>query len=279
MRSISSVTTALAFVAAFVVATPAAAIVETFATFSALSPAFNLRYASSGNSGTRTTDATIFSVTGQGNSAPPATTLVRFSFLQPALAAYVTNVTAAFTLNAAVAANSPAVPSSNVPGTPFAQPNISGSMSFLTTSAITVGAPNFNPFVYAAGSNLLTVTTFSGADITGSIAATAGSLAAATTSGDTIVFTSDFLDFSNTVSRDFALALTSVLPGFNERTGANKALNNFRANVGGQFSSDPAPLLNGIVVVPEPGVWGMLVIGFGLVGYQSRRRKSTVVAA
>ena len=34
-----------------------------------------------------------------------------------------------------------------------------------------------------------------------------------------------------------------------------------------------------VVGVPEPSVWGMLIAGFGLVGFQARRRRHTATVA
>lgn len=263
---------ATAFLATTVLAvTPASAVVSTFATFSAINSTANFRFLSSGNAAARLTDATIFSTA--VSNGPAASVNVRFSFLEPAFtgANKVQNVVAKFTLNAAVAKNTPTAPIGAAAGTNFVQGRISGTFSFLTTSAITVSGPTFVTHTYAAGSNLLSGT-FAGADITGKIGGTSGAAGASTLGGDTIVFTSDFLDFTNTVNRDLGLTLTSVLAGFNERTGVNKALNNFRANVSGQFSSDPAPLVNGLAVVPEPQMWVLMVAGFGMVGLQVRRR-------
>ncbi|MEY2884091.1 MAG: hypothetical protein RL490_1815, partial [Pseudomonadota bacterium] len=55
----------------------------------------------------------------------------------------------------------------------------------------------------------------------------------------------------------------------------NKALRSFRAVLGGQFSSDPAPITPAI---PEPAIWAQLIIGFSMVGFAARRRKISVAA-
>ncbi len=261
---------ATALVGGLVAVGPASAAITTFATFSAPTSAFNFRFVNSGNGtgASRTTDAVLYSTSTTGGTAPGAA-LVRFSFLQPEFAGFVTNVNARFTYNATVARGTPAVAAFGG----LVQQGINGSFSFVTTSAITVAGPFFVPHTYAAGSNLLSGT-FTSATLFGS-----GSSAA--TSGSTgVTFTSDFLDFSNTVERDRGLTLTSITPSLSAHTGLNKALNSFRANVGGQFSSDPAPLINGLAVVPEPATWGLFVVGFGLVGLQGRRRaRSTRLAA
>ena len=264
--------TALATIAlAAASATPAAAVVTTFATFSALTTAHNFRLVNSGNSTakTRTTDATLYTVSTAKGTAPGAT-LVRFSFLETPLAAFVTDATAAFTYNATIARGTSAF----VNGSNIEQDGITGSFSFITTKAITVTGPKFVPHTYAAGSNLLSGT-FTDAVLFGGGSSAATD--ASTQNGNNVTFTSDFLDFSKTVNRDRGLTLTSIAPLLGIHAGSNKALNSFYATAGGQFSSDPAPIVNGLAVVPEPGVWVLMIAGFGLVGMSARRRQ--IVAA
>ena len=136
-------------------------------------------------------------------------------------------------------------------GSNYRAGRITGSFSFISTTAITVTGPNFVTHTYAAGSNLLSGT-FTNSTLFGgaSSASTSSSTLAAV-----VTFTSDFLDFSNTVNRDRGLTLTSINPALVVHTGANKSLSSFRATAGGQFSSDPAPLINGLAIVPEPDMW------------------------
>ncbi len=253
-------------------AAPAGAAVITFATFSAPTSAHNFRLVNSGNSSSasRTTDAVLYS-TSTANGNAPGAALVRFSFLQPFLTDFVSNVTAAFTYNATIHRGTSAF----VNGSNIEQDGITGSFSFISTTAITVTGPHFIPHTYAAGSNLLSGT-FTNAILFGGGASAATS--ASTENGSNVTFTSDFLDFSNTVNRDRGLTLTSITPGLSIHSGLNKALSSFRATAGGQFSSDPAPLINGLAVVPEPGMWMLMVAGFGLVGFAARRRSSVVAA-
>jgi len=60
---------------------------------------------------------------------------------------------------------------------------------------------------------------------------------------------------------------------------ANGRLNSFSATTNGLFSSDPAPLVGG--VVPEAATWALMLLGFGGVGSVMRvgRRRSTVLTA
>lgn len=253
------------------VATPAAAVVQTFATFTAATSAKNYRFVNLGNSARRTADANVYT-TSTATATTPGAAAVKFSFLIPALAPFVTDVNALYTLNATIAKNSP-VSSSGL----FNQTGLSGTFSFITTSAITVSGPSFITHTYAVGSNLLSGV-FSGGDIVGNIGGTSGSSFASGLSGTNITFTSDFLDFTNAVSLDRATSLTAVGPQFSKHGGINGALSSFRAVTGGQFSSDPVPVVNFLAVVPEPSSWAMMVIGFGLVGVSIRRRKVVIAA-
>ncbi len=269
------------FAASLVAATsPAAAVVQTFASFNASSSGNvfwlnngtggNARnYINNGTGGTISTTNSAINV--RPSLAVPGGVGVTFSFLN-SLSTFVTNVPAIFTLNATVL-NSPAT---TMLGFEIQQ-NIAGSFSFISTTAITKGTT-----IYAAGSNLLSGT-FNQTSIFGQQFSTSGSLSGSTTSGSTITYTSDFLDFTNTSDRDLSLSLTSIVSlvanvnrGLSNATG--KALGSFRATATGSFSSDPAPR---VVGVPEPQTWAMLVLGFGLVGVSVRRRarNSRVVSA
>lgn len=249
---------------------PAAAVVQTFATFSASTLAKNYRLVNSGNSAHRTEDATVYT-TSTGNSGPGAAK-VKFSYLIPALTPFVTDVDALYTLNGTIAKNSPIAAIG-----PFDQTGFSGTFSFLTTTAITVSGPGFITHTYAAGSNLLSGV-FSGGTIVGNIGGTSGASFASGLSGTTISFTSDFLDFSHVNSLDRATSLTATRAPFSKHLGANGALSSFRAVTGGQFSSDPVPIVNFTAAVPEPASWALMMVGFGLVGVSVRRRQRSVVA-
>lgn len=248
--------------------TPASAVV-TFATFSAPTTAANFRFVNSGNATNRTNDATLYSTSTATGTAPGAA-IVNFSFLQPQFADYVTNIKAAFTYSATVTKGTPAVSAYGA----LVQQGISGSFSFLTTAAITVTGPFFETHTYAAGSNLLSGS-FSDAALFGSGSSAGAS--SSTSGGSVVTFTSDFLDFSNTVDRDRGFTLTSIAPILTMHTGANHALNSFRASAGGQFSADPAPLVNGLSPVPETASWAMMFVGFGGLGYALRRRPKQAV--
>ena len=242
-------------------ATPASAVVQTFAVWSARAGA-NVRYVNSGTSAARTTDA-IFHSTASSTANTPGAVSVNFSFLQPKLAPFVTNVTALYTLNGQFAKNSPVSASGA-----FSQSGFSGTFSFISTSAITVSGPGLITTTYAAGSNLLSGS-FSGGTLLGTIGGSAGANFATGVNGTTIIYTSDFLNFTPTALLDRSQSLTAVTPIF--ARAANGALRSFRAVAGGSFSSDPAPLPSANAV-PEPATWAMLLVGFAMVGLSARRR-------
>jgi hypothetical protein len=251
-------------------AVPAQAVVSTFASYSPIGSAKNVRWVLTGST-EGTTKGTFFS-TATGSSNVAGSREVFFSLLQPGTGGAVTNVIALFSLNAATTAGTVATISG---AGNISQNTIAGTMSFLSTAPLTV-----NGTVYAAGSNLLTAT-FSQTQMNGARNSTSAGFTGSTTSGSTLFYTSDFLDFSATVDRDFALGLTSVAAALDASpTSATptRALRTFRAVTGGTFSSDPAALVNGI---PEPEMWAMMVIGFGLVGVtvRSRSKKLASVAA
>lgn len=269
MKIVSTLATAGALaVASLALSAPAHAVVETFATYTAVGGA-NVRYVNSGNGAGRANDATYFTITNPTDTAPGAV-LVNFSFLEPLLAPFVTNVAALYTLNSSFARGNPAVGNPN-----FTISGFSGNFSFVTTSAITVSGPGLITTTYAAGSNLLSGT-FSGGSLLGTIGGTAAATFTSGPNSPAFTYTSDFLNFKDDATFDRATSLTAI----NARLAitANGALRNFRAVNSGQFSSDPAPVAAAASLVPEPASWAMLVAGFGLVGASLRRRSRTVAA-
>lgn len=239
---------------------PAAA-VTTFANFSALAGGNNIRWERTAGTG----NASFYTIaTNTGSTA--ASRAVNFSFLQSSIAGFVTNVNAIWTLNGTVS-NTVAV----VNGANLVQNNLTGSFSFVSTQAITIGARTF-----AAGSNLLSGT-FTQSTLSGARGGNSGGISGSTPSS-TITYTSDFMNFGQTVNRNFAVNLTSIAPVFQANPVAGvptSAINSFRAVAGGSFSTDPAPI---VTAVPEPGTWAMMIAGMGLVGFARRRCQITVAA-
>lgn len=240
---------ALTFVTV-VVSTPASAL--TFAQYQAIGTVSNIRWASSGTTGVNGTGGHLFSVANASATTVVATRNVSFSFLQSSLSPYVTNVVAAFTLDATAPSGNIATLSSGF----LLQPGISGSFSFVTTAPITIGSQT-----YLAGSSLLKGV-FTNATIAGSRKGTSGSFSGASSDTTVITYTSDFLTFDAAASLDFSLSLTSILSVVQATPTSGTpqhSMRSFRALSTGSFSSDPAPEAS----VPEPAVWGMMILGFG----------------
>jgi len=237
-----------ALAAAAALATPASAVV-TFASSSIITTP-NIRYVSNGanpgqiystlGSATTNTDALqVFSVTDAVSG-----------FL--ALAATVSN----FNLLADVP-----VTSGLVAGNPFSITGVNGAFSYIATSPVTVGD--------VTGTNMLTAI-FTNATLSGTVGGSQINLGGNNTTG-TLVFSSDFLDFSAVLDLAFAFTGNTTAP-----LGVTSTrLDGFRASVNGSFSSDPAPQLG---IIPEPETWAMLVLGFGLIGVSVRRRRNSVIA-
>jgi hypothetical protein len=242
-------------------AAPAQAVLTTFANFTGIDAATGVRFQNSAPDDVSGTTGSLYTI--DAMTSAPGSRLVSFSFLPPALAASVTNVLASFTM-----LSNTASPAQTVGGFTL-QPGLAGSFTFLSTSAITVGGIN-----YAAGSNLLSGT-FTDVSISGQTGASAAAYNGSTGGGSTILFTSDFVSFVPGSDYDMSISLTSLAPLLFAAPGA--ALRSFEAYSTGSFSSDPAPIVNG--GVPEPSAWLMLIAGFGLVGFQARRRRNAAIVA
>jgi hypothetical protein len=253
-------------------ATPAVADVETFATFTSITPIKNIRFVNSGTSASRTTNAQVYT-TSSATANAPGTAKVYFSFLQDGLSSFINNVVADYTLTATVARGQ----SAGEFGSVLIQPLISGTMTFRSTSVITLTSPYFHTTTYQAGANLLTVEF--GTSMTGNRNGSTTTLSGSTAAGNAIAFSSDFLDFSNVSNADLSTTFSALsnLLQINAST-ANSSLSTFRATAGGQFSSDPAPLV--LDVLPEPLSWVMMVTGFAMLGtairHQQRRARPAV---
>ncbi|MBC7505137.1 MAG: PEP-CTERM sorting domain-containing protein [Sandarakinorhabdus sp.] len=202
-----------------------------------------------------------------------AYTKVSFSFINNSLAPYVSNVPAYLILSAT------SVAKANTAFGLIGQDVLNGSFQIVLAHNLSI---KNHPFVI--GDKLLDGT-FSSAVISGSLGSTSGGLSSSTLSGATLTFNdSQFLTFGNTVNRDFQIGVNSVTTSSNPmlNTGLSKlyqnsSLKSFTSSSQGTFSSDPAPV---VVAVPEPEIWGLMVVGFGLVGVQVRRRaRQSAVAA
>lgn len=241
----------------FVASAPVGAVVTSFASYTQLGTGSTLRNVRVGATGNR------LYTTATPNATVPGSVGVSFNFLSPSLvAAGLSNLSATMTLNLTQSGNSVLRA-----GSFLIQNGYVGTFSFVYSGAtpLVVGGKT-----YGAGANLLT----------GSIGGAGGGTVAGTGSSgglsasSAVTYSSDFLDFSNVLSNDLALSLTSIVPGLS--AGANQSLNSFRASGTGSFSSDPAPIPVGSV--PEPATWAMLVLGFGLIGGHMRRRRVAIAA-
>lgn len=157
----------------------------------------------------------------------------------------------------------------NTSGNQWSQAFTGGTLSFTSTSAFVLGST-----AYAAGSNILTLS-FTGGDLSGTVGSTTGSAQVSIPGNSFSSVTSDFLSFPPTTLTDFSISLSNVTPRFafggpgGLGTQTNGRFNNFTARGSGDFTA---------AVVPEPGTWAMLLVGFGLVGF-ARRRQASLAAA
>lgn len=122
-------------------------------------------------------------------------------------------------------------------------------------------------------SNLLTVTIqpsgLRGPSLQGDNGGNAASFQGGSTNFS-VVFESDFLDFSQTILRDYALSFTGINPMLSLGTANDtQFLSSFTADGTGTFDSDPPPKV--VFAVAEPG--SMVLMAFGLVGSVTVRRK------
>lgn len=134
----------------------------------------------------------------------------------------------------------------------------SGSISFTRATAAAEGN--------GTRTNLLTVS-FTNAELDAS--QNNGSFTFKSNNNSVITFTSDFLDFSHVVDKDFSFSFSGSSPTFNAPVGSSSR--SLSMSGSGTFASDPAPLVVG--GVPEPASWAMMLGGFGLLGATLRTRK------
>jgi hypothetical protein len=209
----------------------------------------------------------LHTITGPTGSKAGATN-VSFSYEFPGLEA-LTDLDAAFTLNATVAPGTPMTKT----GSTVIQSGLSGTFSFIYTGTadLVVGGNT-----YSTGADLLSAS-FTGGSITGIIGGKKGGVI---DFGD-IDYTSDLLSFTNAVDPQFNIDL--VNRGGKFQYGAGTSMRSFRTGSDGSFSADPPELTPQTPVgVPEPATWAMLLVGFGGVGgalRTARRNNKAAIAA
>lgn len=262
MSKFKTMVAAAGLAAGLAVAGSASANITTFASFVSLSTN-DIQYTSNGKTGS----AAAGMLTTLDSSGHVGATIVDFSYLQPQLKS-ISPLLANFTFSGTT---------NQVDAQGFGQvgqQGFQGNFTFTSVNAFTVGHTT-----YAAGTNLLSATIFNDADVVGQANASAAGLQASTDAGATISYSSSVLAFAQGSSYDLGLALNAFANNFKLKYVSNKTIGSFTATAGGQFSSDPAPLVNG---VPEPSTWALMLVGLGFMGgalrFRARKTAGVFVA-
>jgi len=157
-------------------------------------------------------------------------------------------------------------------------------MTAIADPAVTVGTNVIEPYssvsmVFTADTpinghtNLLTVVSTTTGTLTSKTNANSASLNGDSGAGDTVTFTSDFLNFGSTVTRDYDLSFSSLNPRMSIANGTLGTTAHFPKTFStsgtGTFGSDPAPTFG----TPEPSPALALLIGAGLTLLFVRNRK------
>lgn len=143
-------------------------------------------------------------------------------------------------------------------------PVTTGTISFTSAAPVTYNG--------VTGTNLLTAT-FSGGALTALIGGSTASYANSFPP-NAVTFTSSFLDFTATTARDLSLAINAINPSITASSTTGVA--DFAGTASGNFGADLAA--GSPAGIPEPATWGMMVIGFGLIGVSRRRYIRSVTA-
>ena len=269
--------TAISLAMAAAAATPANAVITTFATFSPIG-LDNFYYnnpetvvgpnpgGSPNPSNGRSTSATFYSIS-TATSKVPGPVDVKFSFINEgsALDTAVNGVTAMLTLSGTT--DGPAVLDAH---SHQLEEFVSGTFILRSTTAITVGHQT-----YGAGKILLQGS-FGNANLEGKNSQGSVNGDNDASFGDTLSYSSDFVTFAPTANLDITLGLTSIVPALADAKVGTYALKTFKTDANGQFSADPSPKVN---AVPEPASWALMIVGFGLAGASIRRRTQVQTAA
>ena len=214
-----------------------------------------------------TPKAQLYSTSGTGSVF--ATPLVNFSYLVPLAPHYLGALNGVQNARFSLSAVSTFAVETN--GLNLSQIFDSGTISFArATPAHAVRGTFTGP----DQSNLLSIS-FANAVLTTRAGSSTFTLSASTPTS-TVVFSSDFLNFTNSANNGFSLAFNAASPVLSiaptdptstNVTGGHSFVTT-RANFSGQFSASS---------VPEPAAWSLLIAGFAMIGLRRRRPMATVV--
>jgi len=161
---------------------------------------------------------------------------------------------------------SPSLALVNLVGTATALPTVGGNISqhFSGSITFTLLAPQFGMSGWSTDALKVTFTNAVLLASPGGAAPTMQSDA-----GSTITYQSDFADLTGVTSEDFSLSFSGASAPLSVLGGR---LPNFKLSGSGTFAA--------VIPVPEPASWGLMLIGFGLVGgtLRSTRRQTAVFA-
>jgi hypothetical protein len=262
MKALTAFASAAAL-ALTVAATAAPAHAAVFAQFTPDNRAMDFRWIKSTTGANAGTGGHLFTITPTTQNATTAQGVAtHFSFLDPSLAA-LAFLKATFTLDATIS-NSPSHAATQN-GSQWTETNLDGHFSFIYAGpTTTIGGVHL-----VNGMTNLLSGVFTDAFIQG--AGGSGSINETSITGGTLTFTSGVEHFSNLIpgSEAYAFNLLAVSPVFG--ASLHKALNSFRANGGGNFSM--------LQAAPEPGTWGLMIVGFGGMGMVFRARRRAAIAS
>jgi hypothetical protein len=254
---------AAALSAAVAVSAPAHAV--TFANFTQTGTTRTIHWVRDANTGAASLNGHLFTGPTATSHAPVS---IRFNFQLPELSSF-SNLAATLQVNAVEvghAATFTGAPDNVVTQT-FVDGNVAGSPAASGFAIIYTGPTVvLNGHTVAAGANLLSAH-FTNIWIQGVRLANAGAGSDSDPTPGTISFTSDFLNFGNTVGRGLSWDLTSISPVLGFQSG--HAIPSFNASLAGAFSAE---------FVPEPMAWALMISGFGLAGVALRRRRALATA-
>lgn len=229
-----------------------------FASYSPSSSEANIAWRNSGTNGISGTGGSLFTISTPGANAV-SSTIVNFKYTIDALAS-IPSLVANATIQGSVPLGTPAV----LEGGLLVQRGVAGSISFIAAEPFSFGGTNYN-----VGANLLSLTYFNAAVISGVLNSVDAKFSMSTLDGGTIIPSSDLFDFGGAGSKSFAFDIGQLTqPFFAQR---NRALRNFAGVSGGTFSVELPQ-----AAVPEPAMWATLIVGFAMVGGAARARKSSV---